>query len=92
MSYTGSGVGLRGLGGTGHASVLHVAAVGFAPARKFTLVDGVLGPYAGNVIHPDQTRACRGDHTLQNAGRRWDVVTENGGFEVYMKSSLVIIT
>lgn len=41
-----------------HTSILHVATVGFAPARKLTLVDGVFGPNARHVIHPDQSTTC----------------------------------
>lgn len=35
-----------------------MAAVGFAPAGKLTLVDGVLGPGTSHVVHPDQTSTC----------------------------------
>lgn len=44
--------------GTGHAGVLHMAAVRFAPAGKLALVDGVFSPGASHVVHPDQTGTC----------------------------------
>lgn len=50
--------GRDGLDGTGHTSVLHMATVSFAPARKLALVEGVFSPCAGHIIHPDQTSTC----------------------------------
>lgn len=47
-----------GLDGAGYTSILHMATVGFAPARKLTLVDGVFSPCTSYIIHPDQTSTC----------------------------------
>lgn len=46
------------LDGTGHASILHMATVSFAPARKLALVDGVFSPCASHIVHPDQAGTC----------------------------------
>lgn len=46
---------MRPLDGAGDAGIFHVATIGFAPAGELTLVDGVLIPYAGHIVHPNQT-------------------------------------
>lgn len=48
----------EGLDSAGHASILHMATVSFAPARKLALVDGVFGSHASHIVHPDQTGTC----------------------------------
>lgn len=53
---------------TGHTSILHVATVSFAPARKFALVDGVFSPRARHIIHPDQTSTWTQKHRDRERG------------------------
>lgn len=57
----------EGLDSTGHTSILHMATVSFAPARKLALVEGVFSPCAGHIVHPDQTSTC----TQKTSGGFW---------------------
>lgn len=67
--------GQGGLDSTGHSGVLYMATVGFGPAGKLALVDGVFSPCAGNIIHPDETRTCT-QKTIQ-WGLQWlDLYTQ----------------
>lgn len=61
---------------TGHTSILHVATVSFAPARKFALVDGVFIPRARHIVHPDQTSTWTQKPREREGVRNWTFYSE----------------